>query len=472
MEIREYNKKLFLGCFIIGLLLFGINCTLEFATDTYFTLTNSTWQHMLYDNGRVISGLIYYIFEGYLHLSAQEIYSISYICAILFLTVSLYFLAKTIATYCKNALYSILIASSIIANIFSIEYFLFIEKGIFMLGILFVILAFYFTYEFFDKGNIKNIIFSEFLLIGTVYIYQQYAALYVILCLPFIIKYADTFLKFIQNNIIVALMYGISMGIANITTKYVLHSYRLPENYNINIINTINNIKNAFINSGFIIPKYLFVFTILFAIVINIMLEKKNILYTMYLVMGIIIVTYIPYFIGITSDYSIRIMYPAASIVGILILNAVVNNFKETGLTTVLSMGLLLILFLVQMYSFNCNFIERYKCNQTDKYICSIIIDRINKYQLENNLEIDTICIYEDSQRTWSYEGLNRSWLNPRAFVTSWSDVNAINYFSGRNFERGEVNEEVRDYFASHNWDTFSDEQLIFEGHILHLCVY
>ena len=133
----------------------------------------------------------------------------------------------------------------------------------------------------------------------------------------------------------------------------------------------------------------------------------------------------------------------------------------------------MLVYITIQSYSFNSIFIDRYKCNQTDKYISSMIIDRINKHQSEHNVEITTICIYEDAQITEAYDGLPTNWrLIPRAFLMRWSDVNVINYYTGKLYQRGEQDEEIREYFLTCDWDTFSDEQLIFDGSVLHLCVY
>ena len=62
--------------------------------------------------------------------------------------------------------------------------------------------------------------------------------------------------------------------------------------------------------------------------------------------------------------------------------------------------------------------------------------------------------------------------FNTRAFVEFWSDVNAVNCYLGRHYERGVAQAEYNDYFYGKNWDDFSAEQLVFDGDTLHLCVY
>lgn len=98
------DKKLILYPFILSLLFFGVNVTLEYATDTYATFEElGTWQWMLYENGRIFNALIYYVIEA-LQIPNGYVYKLSYAFAILFLTLSIYFFSKLLKDFCRNDL--------------------------------------------------------------------------------------------------------------------------------------------------------------------------------------------------------------------------------------------------------------------------------------------------------------------------------------------------------------------------------
>ena len=58
------------------------------------------------------------------------------------------------------------------------------------------------------------------------------------------------------------------------------------------------------------------------------------------------------------------------------------------------------------------------------------------------------------------------------AFYTAWSDIYALNYYLGSDYEKVDPLDKYTEYFASRDWNQLSQNQLIFEGDTLHLCVY
>ena len=62
---------------------------------------------------------------------------------------------------------------------------------------------------------------------------------------------------------------------------------------------------------------------------------------------------------------------------------------------------------------------------------------------------------------------------NVRAFSKEWSDVTHLNVLLERNFQKVAVSPSVyNEHFAERDWTKFQDEQLVFEGQTLHICVY
>jgi len=60
-----------------------------------------------------------------------------------------------------------------------------------------------------------------------------------------------------------------------------------------------------------------------------------------------------------------------------------------------------------------------------------------------------------------------------RAFATSWSDVNHLNVILEKSYLKKNPDQKIfNQHFKGKNWDSFSTEQLVFDGEILHICVY
>ena len=64
--------------------------------------------------------------------------------------------------------------------------------------------------------------------------------------------------------------------------------------------------------------------------------------------------------------------------------------------------------------------------------------------------------------------------MNIREFLVSWGQVEIINYYSKRNFEKVDMSEEIyKKYFANKKWDYYKpEEQLAFIDDMLCICIY
>ena len=76
-----------------------------------------------------------------------------------------------------------------------------------MLAVLLCTVAVYFTKEFFEKEQKRFLLFSLGCLLMVVFIYQLMLGLFVVMCLPFVVKYSDNWKSFVKNNILVAMLY-------------------------------------------------------------------------------------------------------------------------------------------------------------------------------------------------------------------------------------------------------------------------
>lgn len=478
------DQKLILYPFILSLLFFGVNNTLEFATDTYATFEEiGTWQWMLYENGRIFNAFIYYVLET-LQIPNGYIYKLSYAFAILFLTLSVYIFSKLLKFFCKNDLLCSSLSFMTLANFYIIEYFLFIEKGLFMLAILLCSLAVYCTVNYFKTSKTPYLFPALFCLMWAVFIYQIILGLYVILCLPFILKYSYKIKDFLINNFITACLYAIPLAFAFAITKFFLSSSRMGGLGNIfnNISYHLPRIIQLSIEDWFFIPKRMllafFLIVVAASIIIMFLHRKQNnivlsFLSLIYLIAGTIFTSFFPAFSGVTSDFWARTIYPYGSLFGILLVYLLITyDFNLNSKFLYLPGSIILLILSCQYLIYQSMFVDRYKCNEADRYYCEIIGNKIQEYETENNVTVDTICFYKDKSLRWFDMGLGNDGMMTRAQSCGWSNLTSLNLYLDSNYQKGESLTEYQEYFSTLNWDTYSDQQVIFDGNVLHLCVY
>ena len=134
----------------------------------------------------------------------------------------------------------------------------------------------------------------------------------------------------------------------------------------------------------------------------------------------------------------------------------------------------MLLLLSGQYFSFNKVYINEYKLNFGDRSRCEYVQQAILDYQTKTNNEINKIAFYHDASVSYPfYQGLDYNGdFSVSSFYTSWSDLAAINYYTKMNYEKTVCEQKYIDYFSEKDWSELSQEQFIFEGDTLHLCVY
>lgn len=475
------NCDMRLAAYSLGvvLLFFGINFIPEFSVDTYSMFEVSQWEWLLHTSGRIVSVFFFWLFEQ-LPLSGTEIYFISWFVAVVCMSIAVYILAKMIYIITSNLWICVGISFMTIANIFSIEYFLFVEKGIFMLAILMNVLAVYYFDKYMDNGKLWELIFSFFFLLIAVFIYQTSLGVFVVISLPFIWKHSKRFWEFAKNTFIAAMLYGVNLVIAFCALK-LLGSSRINTDFDWikNVRETLKWFKIVTLGSLSILPKNCFG-VLLLLLVVGILCslrhhERKGyiLLGMMFLVAGAYVVGFFPYFSGVADGYSPRILYPFASILGVLLIYYCLNGLDKLKLGYwIMCIGIIATL-VIQYVSFTEIIIERYKVNQTDKYLTEVIASRIQEYETLSQQKIQYISFYRDQNPCYCYSDLNTaSFLSVRAHGTSWSDLNSLNYYLNSSYKVGDINDSYAEYFGQNNWDVYSENQLIFDGDTLHICAY
>lgn len=487
-KVEFYKDTIFYIFLIVSILFFGMLIKFEFATDTYAVFTiggKSIFNHFL-SNGRIITAITYAIAYK-LHLSEYIVYLLSYLSGVILITASMYKLFKIINDKINSSLIPILICILTIINIFSIELFLYIEKGILVLSIFACVIALEYLTRYFKKGKNINLFVSFISMMFSYMCYQGTVGIFVSLGTVFIVMYSKNIRNFIKNNIITALLYGIP-AIANILIiKLIFTNGRT--NGEIILSESIIKIKqgtlNMLLTTYNLFPKYLYAIAILIVICFSLFkiftckeYSKKiklfNILSIIYIVLVNLIVTLLPQLMQNTNSiwFVSRSTYTFASLLGILLLYLYATFEVNIKINKIISILCITYLFIQFNYFIKIEK-DRYINNYIDNQIAQEIVREINDYERKTGNVINKIAIYKDKNSSYAYPNLFVTGdMNIRAFNPEWSAVNIINYFMGRKIEITSNNENINKKFKENDWNYYSKDQLIFDYDTIHLCVF
>lgn len=203
------------------------------------------------------------------------------------------------------------------------------------------------------------------------------------------------------------------------------------------------------------------------------------------------------------SGYNMRVFYPLASVIGVLLinLNLILPDGQESAppcpaqmpaadttvqiahtpranarqrITIYAQLAVLLVLLTSTCVGFYRIYHDKYLCNYADRLRCEHIGTHIAAYEAESGNTVRYIGFYSDAHSSQEqYPGLYHDGdLNTSSFLQNWSDLSAINYYLGTSYERAEWNTTYEEYFAGQDWDRLSDEQMVFDGDCLYYGIY
>ncbi len=452
---------------------------LEYATDTYqvFNFSKDEVYNQFAMSGRFITACIGK-FIKIINLSEQAIYTGSYVIAIVCLLLSQYKLYNIIKDDIKgkNRLLGFVISFLIIINPFSIELFLYIEKGIMWFGVLMSICTVQQIKKYFEVKRKRNIVLGVTSMFAAYCSYQGVVGIFIAVILIYVLKYSKSIKQFILNNIISGGVYGVA-GIIN----YILIRKTYPNGRiggNIKIIESLGHIGRGtakMITTSYgLLPNYMFILAIVFTFIILCCKIKKikELLPYVYIVIGVTVVTIIPQLIQSTSAiwFVPRTTYSFGALYGILLCYISSNyEINKVDFYRVIVISVILIVF--QMIKFEIIINDRYELNNKDYEVSIKITEKIKKYEEETNSKITKIQIYTDGDPKYTYEGIfSTGDINIKAYSTDWSTEGIIEYYLKRKLEKEKQSERMKSHFLNSNWNDFYDEQIILKGDTLILC--
>lgn len=478
--------------FLIILIFFCPFFKMEYATDTYTIITVGlrAFGDSMFRNGRLITAASFYIFDA-LSWDVTSYYYVSLVLLLLFSSLAVFQMAELLRRFIPPTL-AIPLGFLTVLNPICGEYLLFIEKGYFMLALCMSVFALRFFVDFLG-GRRWCLALSVLCVTVSAFTYQTLPGAFAVLAVPFAIVCSKTLPRLFRNLAIGASVYGGASLLNLLFVKLIGGSGRVSSGIH------LGNLYRAFFFGGplICIPIYLTLFSFLYLIC------RLYVKHTdpqpsreltliwfgkcMLTLLGALCVTFFPFLFVNPAEvwFPFRILYPLGTLLGsiaFLFLSDVgeraarAENGADAGEQRpprAARIYLLVLLILTGLF-LQTAVISRLHNNVIDERLCAEIGARIDAYEAESGIEVTSICIYHDADVTeYSLGILGWGDTNIRAFSKEWSDVNHMNVLLGRSFARVGGDVTVYDaHFATRNWNTFHEDQLVFVGNTLHLCVY
>ena len=467
------NKKEiinFIIAFSITVIIFIPFLQKHYATDSYNISSIGYKEYAIkysLNDGRVFMAFIGYIAD--LLKIPLDIYIISLTIMALFVScISVIVLKDWILKIKNNAKISSEIFA-LIASYFTVFNFMYIENMIFVecfvmaLSILFYILA----AKLIISKNKSYLVKATVLTILGLFCYQGTISIYLVILLVFSLLKNEKYDECIKNLIIgvLILLFGIILQFIAINFSgkiFNMQQERLSKFYDIviNIKYSIYYLGNILINTGYVYTKYLFLF---FLSIIEILiifkiykekLNKKILINTLLIILFCFFSGIAISFISTTGFWSARIRFSIGATIGLLMIylyckTDIVFNYKKINI-------LIISIYIIYALSIITNYISimnnTLKVNLQDKLQAIEIRNYIEKYEEENNINVNKLAIFHGKfnekafYKNLKYHGSAMSWSAVR---TQWSIKGIIEMYSNKIFIMTEPNKGELEYYLN-----------------------
>ena len=374
----------------------------------------------------------------------------------------------------------ILSAFCIFLNCSTYQFFYYTESAVMWMGVLFTVLA---VKKSIDYDNKFRFIKSFILLFLGMNCYQACILIYLPLTIIFTMSHYNNYKKIvieiIKNSIIVVLNLLIGLVIVETLIKcFNVSAYKF-DGLIINIGTVIKNlililftysdgIKNIWIICGLLVC-----IEVILVIGKDFLITEKKMIFLMMLLVDIISIIEVVLILSLTDFYpGDRIQFAYIASLGINLLMIILFLKPENSLYKIVCViGCGILIFNV-INSYDISRWSKISRNNDVKKI-ETIIGMIDEYEKENNLIVNKIEYCIDSEYTFSDKDVRFTIEPTRNLLgADWVLNNAINYYSNRDLEMEENTEIYKTVFLNKKWDSFSKEQIRFNGTTMYICMY
>ena len=478
-NIKE-NHKTYLAVLLFIIILYSVASSYSYASDTYYLeaygYQNNAINPYIKD-GRIFMTLFLYTME-FLNISYKTMQVISWLGAVSFLTIGVCFIYNTFKKVTnKDSIFQTIISICLVSSIFVAEFFIFSEYTIIMtLGIMFCCISCFFLIDFFKDKSVKSLIIAFIIGVLTSFTYQGIVSLLVLFPIVFTFYYSKNIKDFIINNASIAGVYAASCITTLVFTK-IMGSTRVGSNFDLGVfINKIyEGTASLMVNASGFLPKYMFLIIciVTFCILLVVLLKKKInvklLMFSIYVYVAIVIVTYVPH---IMVDSNSIWIVPRSNIgLGLLPIMAIVIYYlyiKDIKVITKTYTVVLICMYAMFYFNFNSILIDQQKVN----YITYIETMKIKDSIQQLNYLGNQIAVFHKENKTYQlpntkvYGDIN---INP--FVHEWSSLAIIHLYLGSNYELVKMSSEMEVMCAKKLENEPNKNHVIIEDGIVNICM-
>lgn len=482
--IKRNKLKIF---FIVGFIFVFPFLAPHFALDSYTLVGGSYSSYALHflKAGRVVSAALYYIFE-LINLPYNTLSVLSTIFSVVILGFTINEFINLIKENKFNSLNFILlyfISFILFYNFMNMELFIFMESFVMFLGIYFIVKSI----KFFLNEPVKDKLISLLFLILGIFCYQGVLSIYIPLILFFILTNKELNIKDkIKNIFISVIYYGISFVSSFLIIKLVSLFTNVTE-AKVNGINLIDNIslipsliKETFNNLfGLYSVKVFYLIIIVLIVSILIIKEKHKstkLINLFLIILSCLIFAYVPnIFMSSSNNYVAPRMLGSIGIIIPIILLYIITNFKYEK--SKISKYVIIIIVLFNFCYLGFNYFKNYRLSlktySRDQQYVMNIVEKIDKYEKENDIKIENIYYGRDMVVYYHYEDGISNGFNYRIQAIDWAFCGYLDSMKEGQYNFYKMSDfEIKEMFGTKNYDEFNIEQLIFEENNLYILLY
>lgn len=489
---RNCNKKNF---YIFGAMLMFtiIICSnffkVHFAQDTYWVwLDIGGYAIHFLTLGRIFAALQMWLTEV-LNISFETMIVLSSVISMFLFAATWFILYKFTMKLIKKE-NSILIAGiifPILFNFCTFETMIFAESAVMALSIFLSALAACIYNSDIKKKNI----FTFITLVISVLCYQTSASLFVLISLVFIAyKNKNDIKEIFKKSIGVFLFWGfsmiISLGITKIMQGYFQAITRKTALISIGeMIDTIIKFGKIIVLENLSIGPtgwclaFIAILSIIFVIRVIKTKEYFHIFEYIVLVLVACLLPILPLIvIPVSEQYMVsRMAMSFGAVLGIILLYLKIVMKKDIQMkdfTDKVISFIVIVLFAINSIYFVRVSSENMVTGYMDRNVAKAILQQISNYEKENNIKVENIAICYDANPATYYDGqLDLGCATVRGMVTNWAAIPVLKCYSGENYkETYQIPDKVKEKFSQSDWNYYSEEQLVFDGNTLYLCLY
>lgn len=413
---------------------------MNYTTDTYADIMGNyaNISSNFLGAGRFFAYALYMLYK--IGISINYVYLVSFTLAILSISASIFILGGYLQSIVKSKkTLPYLLATLLVINPFTIELLFYLEKGIMTSAILFAILGAISFHKYTKKQQKAQLFISFLFAFLCCCSYQGIIGLYITLSATFMLL--DNNRTKIKSFILCTLIY-LAAIIANLLIAKLINGSTKSSVANLDILESIKALTSGSIRMvalyniiPAIIVYLLLAFTIISFICNTNTKNKTSYIELLVIIILIIGSSILPYLSQSPNNiwFVPRSSWPFAA--GISIILIYIYGQKSVKAKTLnIAKASCCIMLLLEFLSFNQIIIDHYQTNAIDKEVISQIGEKISEFEKSNNAKITNVSIIHDDSIIYTYPQKRAIGdAQVMAMATSWSDINSLNYYTGRN---------------------------------------